>query len=368
MQEELRQQYLDSLPERLANLKSLARDLRAGKNEALEQIRMIAHSLYGSGTTFGFPEITAASAKVENASKAELTRPLAELGAVLKSVIDNARTAAPGQRAMLIVEDDQENADLIRSLVSAQYPDLQIDVANSARIAQEFLVKQAYSIIVLDLVLPDRDGREVLREIRIDFQLATPVLVLTGVNKDVVRVECMSLGADKVLLKPFEEHALLPVIRQLLDKSNKPELALVPKGNEHLESDKVAGKVKMDLSGKTLLLAEDDIVQAKLLQQRLQQEGLSVQHVNNGREAMAALRTREFSVIILDVKMPLFSGFEVLERIRGELGLKAVPVIMLTALGSEADIIRGYDLGANDYILKPFNPVQVVARVKSLLK
>jgi DNA-binding response OmpR family regulator len=367
MQEELRQQYTDSLQDRLDSLKSLVKELRAGKVEALEQIRMIAHSLYGSGTTFGFPEITAASAKVEHASEAEMTRHLAELAVVLKSVIDKAKISAPFRRAMLLIEDDQDTAGLIRSLVAAQYPELQIDVAGSAKVAQEFLVKQAYSIIVLDLVLPDRDGRDVLREIRIDFQLQTPVLVLTGVNKDVVRVECMSLGADKVLLKPFEEDTLLQALKLLLDKSTKPQLALVPKGNEQHEADS-AGRVKIDLSGKTLLLAEDDVVQAKLLQQRLVQEGLAVQHVNNGREAMAALRTKEFSIIILDVKMPLFTGFEVLERIRGELGLKTVPVIMLTAVGSEADIIRGYDLGANDYILKPFNPVQVIARVKSLLK
>lgn len=122
------------------------------------------------------------------------------------------------------------------------------------------------------------------------------------------------------------------------------------------------------MSGKLVLLAEDDAIQAALIKQQLAQQGLTVQHASNGREAMAFLRTRHFDLIILDVKMPLFNGFEVLERVRGELGLKDVPVIMVTAMGSEADIIRGYDLGANDYLLKPYSPVQLMARVKGFLK
>jgi len=61
-------------------------------------------------------------------------------------------------------------------------------------------------------------------------------------------------------------------------------------------------------------------------------------------------------------------GFDVLEKIRGELGLTSLPVILLTALGGEADIIRGYDMGVDDYMLKPISEVYLVARVKSLLK
>ena len=82
---------------------------------------------------------------------------------------------------------------------------------------------------------------------------------------------------------------------------------------------------------------------------------------------MQHLRSQAFSLVILDVKMPVMDGFEVLQRIKTELKLD-LPVIMVTAMGSEADIIRGYDLGATDYILKPFSEVLLVARVKSLLK
>ena len=88
----------------------------------------------------------------------------------------------------------------------------------------------------------------------------------------------------------------------------------------------------------------------------------------NGRHALQLLRQERYSLVILDVQMPMVSGFEVLEKMRNELDMADVPVIVLSAMGSEADIIKGYNLGANDYILKPYSQVQLVARVKTLLK
>lgn len=77
---------------------------------------------------------------------------------------------------------------------------------------------------------------------------------------------------------------------------------------------------------------------------------------------------KSYALVILDVRMPVLDGFEVLKRIRAEPFTKRLPVIMLTAMGSESEIIKGYDMGADDYILKPYSAIQLVARVKSLLK
>lgn len=371
MQEELRRQYLDSLSERIAALKLLVRDYRLGKQGPDEKapgdaIRLLAHSLYGSGSTFGFPAISDAAHKVEHAPPADLLKHVPELAKVLLDSIEQGKQ--PQATRVLIIDDDSITASLLRENILALYPDFRIDLASSASQGQEYLVRHSYALVILDLMMPDRDGRDLLREIRLDFKLTVPVLVLTGINKDMVRVECMSLGADKVLMKPLQEDLLGPVIKALLKKGEKTKLELVPKGNEAAPAGDPGKTVKVDMSGKQVLLAEDDTIQAALIKQQLDQQGLAVQHATNGREAMAFLRTRHFDLIILDVKMPLFTGFEVLERVRGELGLTDVPVIMVTAMGSEADIIRGYDLGANDYLLKPYSPVQLMARIKGFLK
>lgn len=367
MQDELRRQYVEALPERLKQLRTLAAGLLKGDQSAVEGIRVLAHSLHGSGATFGLPAISDAARRVEHAAPAELLKAIPELANVLKAVIEDAAHDKQHDVSVLIIEDDPAFSNMVEAVLRKRTPQARTDLARSAAEAQELLVARSYALVILDLILPDRDGREILREIRLDFQLPVPVLVFTAVDKDVVRVECMSLGADKVLLKPFDPETLGMVIENLLRKNERAQLALVPKGQEMEQAVPDKDRVKVDLTGKSVLLAEDDQTQATLVRQRLTQEGLEVVHVQNGREAMAMLRTRAFSLVILDVKMPLFDGFEVLERIRGELDLQT-PVIMLTAMGSEVDIVRGYDLGANDYLLKPFNVVQLIARIKSLLK
>ena len=86
---------------------------------------------------------------------------------------------------------------------------------------------------------------------------------------------------------------------------------------------------------------------------------------NNGRSALEIIRTSQPNAAVLDVNMPAMDGYEVLSAIRSE-GLH-VRVILLTARQQESDVIRGFTLGADDYMVKPFGPMELVARIKRLL-
>ncbi len=116
-----------------------------------------------------------------------------------------------------------------------------------------------------------------------------------------------------------------------------------------------------------MLLAEDDELLAGIIKHRLTRESIEVVHVATGADALRKL-DEAWNLIILDVKMPMHDGFEVLARARSLPEHKTVPIIMLTAMGSEKDVVRGYDMGATNYIVKPFSPVELLARVKSLIK
>ena len=87
----------------------------------------------------------------------------------------------------------------------------------------------------------------------------------------------------------------------------------------------------------------------------------------NGAEAFEWASEADFDLAILDVKVPGMDGFELLERLREIERLSDVPIIMLTGMGSETDVIRGLELGADDYMLKPFSPSELLARVRRLL-
>ena len=115
-----------------------------------------------------------------------------------------------------------------------------------------------------------------------------------------------------------------------------------------------------------VLLVEDDRVTATLIHHRLVREGFDVMDFLNGEDAHRWASTGEFDVAILDVKVPGMDGFELLQRFRAMPHLASVPIVMLTSLGQEADVVRGLELGANDYMLKPFSPTELLARVRRL--
>lgn len=117
-----------------------------------------------------------------------------------------------------------------------------------------------------------------------------------------------------------------------------------------------------------VLVAEDDEISATILLHRLEKEGLDIVRYDNGRDAYEAALVDVPDLVILDIKMPGMDGFEVLERLRRTPAYHEVPIILLTSMGSEADVVRGFNLGADDYVLKPFSPVELSARVWRLLR
>jgi len=117
-----------------------------------------------------------------------------------------------------------------------------------------------------------------------------------------------------------------------------------------------------------VLVAEDDDITAKILVHRLEKDAFRVLRFDNGDEAYRGALHETPALVVLDVKMPGMDGFEVLSRLRKTPSYARVPVMMLTSMGSEADVVRGFDLGADDYMLKPFSPTELLARIRRLLR
>jgi two-component system alkaline phosphatase synthesis response regulator PhoP len=119
----------------------------------------------------------------------------------------------------------------------------------------------------------------------------------------------------------------------------------------------------------TALLIEDSEDIAYLVEFMIKREGLQVVRARDGREAEHAISTGPVpDLVLLDVMLPYVDGFQLMARIRAQPGWESVPVIMLTAKSQESDIVRALDAGANDYVVKPFQPFELLARLKRLLK
>ena len=116
---------------------------------------------------------------------------------------------------------------------------------------------------------------------------------------------------------------------------------------------------------KKVLVVDDEKLIVKGIRFSLEQDGMSVDYAYDGEEALEAAHNTRYDVILLDVMLPKMSGFEVCQQIRE---FSDVPIIMLTAKGDDMDKILGLEYGADDYITKPFNILEVKARIKAIMR
>lgn len=114
-----------------------------------------------------------------------------------------------------------------------------------------------------------------------------------------------------------------------------------------------------------VLVIDDDVELCSLVSRFLVREGFQIDSVNGGAQGIEKALSGEYDLVVLDVMMPEMSGFDVLRRIRAE---SAMPVLMLTARGDALDRVLGLEMGADDYLPKPFSPPELAARIRAILR
>src|SRR6266568_5525302 len=117
-----------------------------------------------------------------------------------------------------------------------------------------------------------------------------------------------------------------------------------------------------------IVMIEDEKDIVDLVQYNFRKAGFEIESFSRGRDGLESLRRRPADLVLLDILLPDQDGIEICRRLRADERLKAVPVIFLTAKGEEIDRVLGLEIGADDYVVKPFSPRELVARVKAVLR
>ncbi|WP_443748731.1 phosphate regulon transcriptional regulator PhoB [Asticcacaulis solisilvae] len=117
-----------------------------------------------------------------------------------------------------------------------------------------------------------------------------------------------------------------------------------------------------------IIVAEDEDALATLLNYNLEKEGYEVAVATDGDEALVMIKERQPDLLVCDWMMPKVSGIEVCRRLRAQGNTRNLPIVMLTARSEESDRIRGLDTGADDYVVKPFSMVELMARIRAVLR
>lgn len=208
----------------------------------------------------------------------------------------------------------------------------------------EALHTHQYDLIVLDLMLPGEDGLSIAKRLK---QVTTaPIIMLTALSDSIDRVVGLEVGADDYVAKPFSPRILLARIRSVLRRRNIPY------------------KDQVHHVGKILVVDDDPNIR-ELLSDYLTKQGFDVVTVADGTELEVELSRTDFDLLILDLKIPGEDGQQLTSRLVRDHDL---PFIMMTAMGDEIEQVVGLELGADDYIDKPINPRELLARIKAVLR
>ena len=117
-----------------------------------------------------------------------------------------------------------------------------------------------------------------------------------------------------------------------------------------------------------ILVVDDETDLLDLISYNLNKEGYEVSTASDGGEALSEIRKRRFDLVVLDLMLPGVQGMELCRIIRGDPKTETIPIIMLTAKGEEVDRVLGLEMGADDYITKPFSPRELIARIRAVLR
>ena len=255
--------------------------------------------------------------------------------------------------SLLIVDDNAMNRDMLaRRLEREGYA---ITTASGGKAALELLGKQNFDLVLLDILMPDIDGYQVLEQLKADVRTREiPVVMLTAVHEMDSVVRCFEMGVEDYLTKPFN----IPFVKSRISSC--------------LHSTTVKGKTgnKGPQPGSDehrLLIVDDNAMNRDMLARRLEHEGYYITTATGGRQALELVDKERFSLILLDILMPDMDGYEVLEKLKYNDATKDIPVIMLTAVNEVESVKHCIDLGAEDYLIKPFNSVLLKSRIAATL-
>jgi len=282
-----------------------------------------------------------------------------ELNAALARIREYSQ---PRRKRLLVVEDNPAEQLSTRELL--WHEDIDLEVIDSGTAALEALERSSYDCIVLDLRLPDMSGFDVLEQIKSDPRLRDlPVVVFTGRELSAEEDAQLHTLARSVVVKDVESP------ERLLDETAlflHRVVSELPSGKQQMidrlhQSDEA-------LAGRKVLVVDDDVRNIFALSSVLERRGMTVLSAGTGREAIETIETTpDLAIVLMDIMMPEMDGYETMQVIRQNPGLRRLPIIALTAKAMKGDRERCLEAGASEYLAKPVNTEQLLSALRMWL-
>jgi two-component system cell cycle response regulator len=270
---------------------------------------------------------------------------------------------------VLIVDDEPLNVKLLAGVLSSEQFET-IPAYNGDEALQK-VEAESPDLILLDIMMPGINGYEVIRRLRSDSENRDiPVILVTALDGTDNKIMGLEAGADEFINKPVNQAELLARVKSLIRlKQYQDQLkAQTHSINSFTPETKEKKSSQKEINLPSILLVEEDERDAKLIQTYLYGEPCRIKLARSGEEAISCARQERIDVILLDILLPGMDGFEVCRILKETEQTRNIQIIAVTSLLDLDSKVRGIELGADDYLVKPINMHELRTRVKALIK
>lgn len=270
---------------------------------------------------------------------------------------------------VLVVDDIAPNVKLLEAKLTSEYYD--VITATSGPQALERVANDTPDIVLLDVMMPGMDGFEVCKRIKSNPATAhVPVVMVTALTDATDRVRGLEAGADDFLSKPVNDVALMARVRSLvrLKMTVDEWRARESTANTLGVTADTAAMMAQTVEHANILIVEDQAFEAQKCQEALTRDQHKVFTVSGGMAALERASVTDCDLIVVSLNMAMEDGLRLCSHLRSNDRTRSVPILML---GQEEDlprIARGLEIGANDYILRPIDRNELLARVRTQIR
>jgi two-component system cell cycle response regulator len=269
---------------------------------------------------------------------------------------------------VLVVDDISANLKLLEVRLSAEY--FEVMTASSGPEALDICERSQCDIVLLDVMMPGMDGFEVARRLKANPSTHhIPIIMVTALDQPSDRVKGLEAGADDFLTKPVNDIALIARVRSLVRlKMVTDELRMRAVTSSEIGVTDNAFEAAHDsgLNARVLLVDDRKASVDRIENALLEQHAIEVE--NDPQAALLRAAEGNFDVVMLSLDFQNFDGLRLVGQLRSLERTRHVPILLITDPGQDARLLRGFDLGANDYILRAADKNEMIARVRSQVR
>ena len=270
---------------------------------------------------------------------------------------------------VLVVDDIGANVKLLQARLIAEY--FEVVTASNGPDAIELCREGACDIVLLDIMMPGMDGYEVCRRLKSDpLTLHLPIIMITALDQPSDRLAGLEAGADDFLTKPAGDLALITRVKSLARmKMVTDELQLRVTTGREMGLEQVSDRERESidgLSGRIVVINDEKTANTRMIQTLGKDH--SVEVVTDAQDALFQTAENDYDLAIISLAMESFDGLRLCSQIRSLERTRMLPILLVTGPEDEAKLIRGIDLGVNDYINSPVDAAELKARVRTQVK